>query len=228
MIHYHCHVDVEGIVTLTPYVNERLLKMPHTSEDFRAFSTAHSWYKHLNTGVRMAIIPMTHLGRRDSGDRPDDGKLHWYMYCAETVLSTVSNLTVRAIVQAHTIVINALVFGRAHGFNHTVSIGGDDWFAWLRGQPHYAVEYNAIKAKSTWTEDGWGGMAWSVDMYNDDPIVVELKRREYQRMLADFKAACRSIWKALVKAGYTRQTLRYSSQQYAEDGARLWQQKQQK
>lgn len=86
-----------------------------------------------------------------------------------------------------------------------VAIGGDKWFAWLLTMG-YRVEHDYIKAHSTFDPTRSPTFQWWTKLHDDDAIVVELRRKEYNRLLEQFRIVTTAIWSKLVDAGYTQES----------------------
>jgi hypothetical protein len=194
--------------------DQTIVVMPEVDQDFKHFSTSHSWYKHLGTGKMMALLPMIHLGNRDRNYEADDDQLHWFAHYENEILQSIKDPIIHRIVSANTVKINSLVYGE--DIYLVVRTGGNQWFKWLRDT--YPDEYRYILKNSKCNRNCWGELEWYTPLRDDDKVVKRLMTSEYNRQLEEFRAAATRIWAALVEAGYTHDTLRKSQLEYAETG----------
>lgn len=175
--------------------------MPDIETFFKRFAHEHSWYKHCPMPREFGIAL-----------RPINGELVWVSYLIEDVLDrsnqrwpAITNEVMREAVRANTFLMNGLVYNQNHGFNHTVGIGGNEWFAWLESM--YPEDAKLIKKHSKPLEkSAWQFNEWSFSLFdlpNEERNAVErqiraLKAKEYARVLADFKVKAEQIWKVYV------------------------------
>lgn len=195
--------------------NNSLPPMPSIIEYFKKFSTEHSWYKHIPIPQEFAI----ELYRDEK-----TGQLKWSSYFANQVLSKkekdhqlMQDERVRATVKSNTWWANALVYDDDHGFNHTVSIGGDKWFAWIDTiYPDDAKWLRKCCKRSP--ENPVDDVKEPVDIFNrgrrwqlsiwemseeDKKITKEyiraLKAKEYKRMFQEFQTKAEKIWQTYIE-----------------------------
>lgn len=150
-------------------------------EDFKRFSTEHSWYK-MTEPEEMFILPAVQQRAPKTVTWTAAPKRH-----LTEVQDLLAPSTVKAI-RANTITINALVFAGApdceemdrHGIYSTQERGGDTWIRWLRASGYVSEsEYAATHP-----------------LDDNDPIVIQLRQKEYARMLGEFKTKLAAIQQA--------------------------------
>lgn len=152
-------------------------------DDFKVFSTAHSWYKHVPMPTTMRLSPYW----------TTDEETHvmtfqgWTAYYPEDVSNRLQRMkhappALLKTIQANEIEINGLVSIGGHGIHLTIGKGGTEWLEWLR-KMGYDAEANFIE--NTKKSDD--------DIDDEHPIIVSLRAKEYERMRQEFVSKVKEI-----------------------------------
>jgi len=94
----------------------------------------------------------------------------------------------------NSIMINALVYGARTGFHLTIETGGDRWFEWL--EERYPDDVAWVKKICTrsdkpTTAGSTGPLTAPSSTKASRRRIEELKAKEYERLLVEFKAKAR-------------------------------------
>jgi len=165
--------------------------------DFKAFSTAHSWYKHIAMPTELLIAPWWEKPKvfDAEGDEiagPTDAQpvmQGWTAYYPGAVIHQIggmqftSETPLLAAIKLYPVEINGLVYGGKHGIHLTIEYGDVEWLTWLRSMG-YSAAADAIETSEEGVQD-------------DDDIIVALRAKEYERMRREFVHKVRAIQAAV-------------------------------
>ncbi|AYV86491.1 MAG: hypothetical protein Sylvanvirus1_87 [Sylvanvirus sp.] len=193
--------------------------MPDFETAFKKFSMSHSWYKSIPLPTAMWVYPMIskgsftwnldfvsneecdddeHLKSKELRERPltstTPPKLD---FDKSTKTCTWIPGCVIDIVKKYPVDINALVYQGLDGFQLTVLNGDQEWFEWMQTMG-YQKELLFIEQCMV-----------TVGIFHLDhqPIIRDLRKKEYLRMLADAKSSAQQIWYSLMQEGYSYESL---------------------
>jgi len=155
---------------------------------FKRFSTQHSWYKHLVGEVEFHVVPCKEHG--------------WVLsYDSRWIASQLRRkpALIRQAIVNNTVKLTPFVYadGDDLGFHHALGNWGWPMLDWLDRQG-YSREAQYVRSKSTDNaKDKHYKVLWRGSISaNDEPILAQLYRAEYGRMLQNVKTASQNIARA--------------------------------
>lgn len=184
-------------------------EFPDPVKSFQAFSTSHSWYKHLVGDNEFAMIPFIgNVYRRYSISPDEDKRRWWFISYADHIYKCIRDPELLEIVKANTVRITPFVYSNNHGFCHTIGRAGMGIFDWMHANG-YAMEAELIKKDTVDTSaDGdsrYLAQYRGADAHNTDRAqgpVSDIFNKEQARMLNEVITAARNIWTALLQRGW--------------------------
>ena len=158
--------------------------------EFDHMSTQGSWYKHIPLPTECVVVPCWRPVQVDSAQT-----VRWTALEAETAEGEDSFMSryfyrqtppevVKAALEHGRMHLNGLVYGVKNeffNFDLLIEHGGAEWLVWLE-DAGYAKEAAHIRRHTGTARD------WHVD-----PIIVELRRKEQERMRVEFKARVEAV-----------------------------------